>query len=364
MKKMIALLLALLAVGALAACGGASTSGITPTVSPSTETGSISSQTDSSTPGASTATPSVPTSSQESGATTGTLSPATETSTPATPSTPTPTSTLTPTPMEEKIYKSGDDEIKAEGTDSVVLKPTKRPVAGDTITVTAPTNYLKVKHSKFGETILYLPDKIFTYVHQSNASVYMSSLVLNKALTLTFSTPTEEELTAKRNLALNPYDFTKGNVGFPHATSNNVHDQSGQFIPRNAIDGVATNKGHGNTPYQSWGPKATVLKTDYFTIDFGRAVTMDSVVLYLRADGFGGSNSHDAYFKEITLEFSDGSSVTVNPTKTADAQTFDFDAVTTTYVKLTGFVTDKTDSQGWAAITEIQVMGCEAVGNE
>ena len=142
MKKMIALLLALLAVGALAACGGASTSGITPTVSPSTETGSISSQTDSSTPGASTATPSVPTSSQESGATTGTLSPATETSTPATPSTPTPTSTLTPTPMEEKIvavYKSGDDEIKAEGTDSVVLKPTKRPVAGDTITVTAPT---------------------------------------------------------------------------------------------------------------------------------------------------------------------------------------------------------------------------------
>lgn len=269
--------------------------------------------------------------------------------------------------MEEKIvavYKSGDDEIKAEGTDSVVLKPTKRPVAGDTITVTAPTNYLKVKHSKFGETILYLPDKIFTYVHQSNASVYMSSLVLNKALTLTFSTPTEEELTAKRNLALNPYDFTKGNVGFPHATSNNVHDQSGQFIPRNAIDGVATNKGHGNTPYQSWGPKATVLKTDYFTIDFGRAVTMDSVVLYLRADGFGGSNSHDAYFKEITLEFSDGSSVTVNPTKTADAQTFDFDAVTTTYVKLTGFVTDKTDSQGWAAITEIQVMGCEAVGNE
>ena len=56
--------------------------------------------------------------------------------------------------------------------------------------------------------------------------------------------------------------------------------------------------------------------------------------------------------------------MTVNPTKTADAQTFDFDAVTTTYVKLTGFVTDKTDSQGWAAITEIQVMGCEAVGNE
>ena len=60
------------------------------------------------------------------------------------------------------VYKSGDDEIKAEGTDSVVLKPTKRPVAGDTITVTAPTNYLKVKHSKFGETILYLPDK---YLH-------------------------------------------------------------------------------------------------------------------------------------------------------------------------------------------------------
>ncbi len=354
MKKMIALLLALLAVGALAACGGASTSGVTSTTSPN---GGTSSLTESSAPNNSTGSPSDPT--------TGITSSATETSVPATPSatTTTTTSSLTSTPVEEKIvavYKSGDDEIRAEGTDLVVLQPTKRPVAGDTIIVTAPTNYLKVKHAKLGETILYLPDKVFTYVHQSNASVYMSSLVVNRALTLTFSTPTEVELADRRNLALNPYDFTTGNVGFPHASSNNVYDQSGQFIPRNAIDGVATNKGHGNTPYQSWGPKSTVLKTDHFTIDFGRAVTIDSVVLYLRADGFGGSNSHDAYFKEITLEFSDGSSVKINPTKTADAQTFDFGPVTTTFVKLTGFVTDKADSQGWAAITEIQVMGSEA----
>ena len=61
-----------------------------------------------------------------------------------------------------RFIKAAMTKSRRKGTDSVVLKPTKRPVAGDTITVTAPTNYLKVKHSKFGETILYLPDK---YLH-------------------------------------------------------------------------------------------------------------------------------------------------------------------------------------------------------
>ena len=112
--------------------------------------------------------------------------------------------------------------------------------------------------------------------------------------------------------------------------------------------------------YQSWGPRSEVKSTDHYTIDFGREVTLSSIALYLRADGFGGANSHDAYFSEITLEFSDGSSVKINPTKTADKQTFEFEEKTTTSIKLTGFVTDKSDSQGWAAVTEIMVMGKEA----
>lgn len=257
---------------------------------------------------------------------------------------------------------ANDYKVEKTGEGKVTVTGTKRPVAGDTVTATVNGNYLKVKASGIaGEAILYLPDGKFSYTFQSNSAVYMPGEFTRNVLSFTFSIPTTEELTANRNVSLNPFDHTEGSEGFPHAESNNVHDASGQFIPRNAIDGYSTNKGHGNYPYESWGPGATVRATDYFTVNFGREVCVSSIVLFLRADGFDGSNSHDAFFSSITLEFSDGSSVTVNPTKTADAQIFEFDEVKTASVKLTGFVTDKSDSQGWAAITEIQIMGSDQV---
>jgi hypothetical protein len=109
-------------------------------------------------------------------------------------------------------------------------------------------------------------------------------------------------------------------------------------------------------PLQSWGPKDTVLKTDRFVIDFGREVNVSELVLYIRADF-----PHDAYFSEITVKFSDGSSVVINPVKDAKAQTFDLGNKTTSSIILTGFVTDKTNSQGWASLTEVEVYGTDIV---
>ena len=274
--------------------------------------------------------------------------------------------TITPTPSESSdeivaTLTGKGYEVTESGKDSVVIEGKVKAAAGDKLVVKAPTNYLKVEAKGIsGEAIVYLPDKTFTYVHASNAATFLPAPFANGKLKFTLSTPTAEELAEVRNIALNPFDASKDTTAFPHATTNNEYDQSGQFIVRNAIDGYFSNKGHGSYPYQSWGPTSSVKATDHVTIDFGRAVTVSSIALYLRADGFGGSNSHDAYFSEITLEFSDGSSVKINPTKIADKQTFEFEEKTTTSIKLTGFVTDKSDSLGWAAITEIQVMGKEA----
>ena len=277
---------------------------------------------------------------------------------------PTPTPTPTPSESSDEIVATLTGkgyEVTESGKDSVEIEGKVKAAAGDKLVVKAPTNYLKIEAKGIsGETIVYLPDKTFTYVHAANAATFLPTPFANGKFKFTLSTPTAEELAEVRNIAVNPFDAAKDITAFPHATTNNEHDQSGQFIARNAIDGYTGNKGHGGYPYQSWGPRSEVKSTDHYTIDFGREVTLSSIALYLRADGFGGSNSHDAYFSEITLEFSDGSSVKINPTKIADKQTFEFEEKTTTSIKLTGFVTDKSDSQGWAAISEIQVMGKEA----
>ena len=348
MKKTIALLLAILMTALMAACSSTgtkepgTTDGTTPSVGESVEEGSASASKGEATP-TPTPTPSAPA-----------VSPSKEEESP-TPSEPVDNETITAT-ITAKNY-----EVTESGKGTVEITGKTKVAAGDKLVVTAPTNYLKVQAKGMTKaTIVYLPDKTFTYVHASNANVFTSGVFAGGKLTFTLSTPTAEELAEVRNLALNPYDAKTGTTAFPHADTNNEYDQSGQFIARNAIDGYTSNKGHGGYSYQSWGPRATVLATDYYTIDFGREVTLSSIALYLRADGFGSPNSHDAYFSEITLVFSDGTSTKINPTKTASKQEFTFEEKTTTSIKLTGFVTDKSDSQGWAAITEIEVMGKEA----
>ena len=256
--------------------------------------------------------------------------------------------------------KKGDVTESDEG--SVTIKATAKPATGDKVTASIEGRYLKVSASGIdGEHIVYLPDGEFVFEYPQNASVFLPNTFTSKPMEFTFTIPSAEELSENRNLASNPFDSSTNTVHMPHAKASNVYDQSGQFIARNAIDGYKRNNGHGNYPLQSWGPTDNVKKTDYFKIDFGREVEISEIVLYLRADGFGSSNSHDAYFSSITVEFSDGTSVVIEPEKTAKSQNFPIETVKTTYVKLTGFVTDKSNSQGWAAITEIEVYGKDII---
>ena len=147
---------------------------------------------------------------------------------------------------------------------------------------------------------------------------------------------------------MNPYDVRGKSDFFPHATSNSECRGEADFAARNAIDGRTQNTSHGPWPVQSWGPDQ---RTDlWWQVDFGRAVEVDKVVIYIRADF-----PHDAYWHDATIEFSDGSRVKISLERKAAAQEFTFPKHATTYVKLTDL--DQTKPLGWAGFTELEVWG-------
>ena len=71
------------------------------------------------------------------------------------------------------------------------------------------------------------------------------------------------------------------------------------FCARNVIDGLTIAAGHGIWPYESWGIGAR--QDAYLTVDFGREVELDRVVLYLRADF-----PHDAWWISGVIETDGG----------------------------------------------------------
>lgn len=85
-----------------------------------------------------------------------------------------------------------------------------------------------------------------------------------------------------RNLALNVWDQHGLTTCYPHATANVETRGEAVFAAQNAIDGVTVNKSHGEWPYASWG--INMQDDAQITIDFGRTVVIDRLVMYTRAD--------------------------------------------------------------------------------
>ena len=100
--------------------------------------------------------------------------------------------------------------------------------------------------------------------------------------TLTARLATEEEILSYKNLALNVYDQHENSTSYPHAFANVETRGESVFAARNAINGNSVNYSHGKWPFESWGinqnPDAEM------TVDFGRIVEIDKVVLTIRAD--------------------------------------------------------------------------------
>ncbi len=157
------------------------------------------------------------------------------------------------------------------------------------------------------------------------------------------------EVSARRNLALNPYD-QHGDPGFfPHASANIETRGESVFAARNVIDGIFAGASHGEYPYQSWGinrrPDAAL------TLSFGVPAEVDEARLTLRTDF-----PHDNYWTKATLSFSDGSRETLSLVKTHEPQVFRFAPRVVEWVTLSELIQSDEDSP-FPALTQLELWG-------
>lgn len=166
---------------------------------------------------------------------------------------------------------------------------------------------------------------------------------------LTLRKAYEWESRSYRNLAKNVMDQHGEHGCYPHATANVETRGESVFAARNAIDGILSNESHGSWPYQSWG----INQQDdaEITVDFGRNVNIDTVILYTRADF-----PHDNWWTQATLSFSDGSEEIITMEKSAQPHIFHIKKNDVTWIKMSGMV-KADDPSPFPALTQIEVYG-------
>ena len=162
----------------------------------------------------------------------------------------------------------------------------------------------------------------------------------------------EWEYSCYRNLALNPYDCHEDESLFPHSKANIETRGESVFASRNAIDGIVASNWHGLWPWSSWGinrdPQAKL------TLDFGRDVVIDRIILYTRADF-----PHDAWWTEGTFSFSDGSELVMKLERKDGPQEITFPAKTVSSLELDRLI-KADDPSPFPALIQIEVYGKEA----
>jgi hypothetical protein len=92
----------------------------------------------------------------------------------------------------------------------------------------------------------------------------------------------------------------------------------------------------------------------WWKVDFGHDVSVDKVKMWVRAD-WAGTPSHDSYWKQATLVFSNGSRDTIHIDSLRTGQEFTFASRTTQSVTITDFVAS--NAAKWCALAEVQVWG-------
>ena len=124
------------------------------------------------------------------------------------------------------------------------------------------------------------------------------------------------------------------------------------FASRNAIDGIVASNNHGRWPWSSWGinrdPQAKL------TLDFGREVVIDRIIMYTRADF-----PHDAWRDEGTFAFSDGSEMKMKLIKKDGPQEITFAEKKISWMTLDRLIKSD-DPSPFPALIMIEVYGREA----
>ncbi len=154
-----------------------------------------------------------------------------------------------------------------------------------------------------------------------------------------------------RNLARNPADQHDMAGCYPHASANVETRGEAVFAARNAIDGTVAVSSHGRWPFASWG--INMQDDAELTLDFGRPVDFDTIVLYTRADF-----PHDNWWVEGTFTFSDGSQERFNLEKSCEPHRLSIARSGITWLKL-GRLIKADDPSPFPALTQIEVYGTD-----
>lgn len=244
----------------------------------------------------------------------------------------------------------------AEGGDVVTLNINKAYGFEDILKFeTKPESFVEITiDPHIVPSIVYTPTGVLEYQIPVNAKTkaYHPETFQGDSHTITMKTVSSDYLKTRRNLALNGLDKRWDTGYFPHASANVVTRDEPWFEAKNAIDGCLEREGHGSYPYQSWGGG---LRDDLeFSLDFGRPVVVDEIVIYLRADYV---DDHDINWESGVIEMSNGFVLDINMTKSSEGQSFTFPPQTITSFKFNQL--KREISAAFSALTQIEVYGVE-----
>lgn len=227
-----------------------------------------------------------------------------------------------------------------EEGDSIVLESSEKNV------------HLNVQFDDaLGRSFVYLTDNNMRYVipFEEKRRNRSPKLFLGERHYMFAEVAADYEVYAYRNLALNPNDQHMDVPCFPHASANVETRGESVFAAQNAIDGVRANLCHGRWPYSSWGINRQADAA--MRVDFGRQIKTDKIVLYTRADF-----PHDSYWTQVTLHFSDGTSIDWKLEKSELPHVLEIEPKVITWIGLDTLIKAE-DESPFPALTQIEVYG-------
>lgn len=251
------------------------------------------------------------------------------------------------------VDKNGNIRFQNKGQKHVNLVSTEEYLEGDSIILEASEKNLYIVlqlDDALGPAFVYVTDNIsFSIPFGEKRKSYSPKVFSGDKHYLFAKIAKSFEVRAYRNLALNVADQHGVTHCYPHAEANVETRGESVFAARNAIDGVVENSSHGDWPYQSWG----INRQDdaEMTIDFGRSVMANKVVLYTRADF-----PHDNWWRQVTLTFSDGTSIDWELEKSRLPHELLFGSRKITWIKLSNLI-KADDPSPFPALSQIEVYG-------
>lgn len=252
--------------------------------------------------------------------------------------------------------QDGQEKAAITGENQAILAWEGEYAKGDAITFgvpEVPQYYVLRVDDALEEAFVYLKEKTLVYDVPSDEK---KDNMNPKAFTgerhyLTLRQAKPYEVSAYKNLAKNPADQHEDKGCYPHAYANVETRGESVFAARNAIDGVLANASHGRWPYASWG--INMQDDAEMTLDFGRPVEFDRIVLYTRADF-----PHDNWWVEVTFTFSDGSTEVAGLEKSSGPHIIPMKKSGITWLRF-GNLIKADDPSPFPALTQIEVYGKE-----